>query len=199
MMEADRDQAWVRICEEIEKAVNPSNAPVPEDALRYAASHSAPPIVTPPVGQKPQLLAEQAAPARRDVLPVIGGILAATIVASIILFLWNFNKPPVTGAIPPTPIDHSQSSQSEFTVPRLFAAGKPQQEFLLQNLSKLSSAGLIVAIPRILDDPGHDQEVAMRVAQKVKDALGVELPAVALGNDDRATPGYFEIWIAKIP
>jgi hypothetical protein len=212
MMEADRDQAWVRICEEIEKAVNPSNTPVPEDSSRYATSHSAPPIVTPPVGQKPQLPAEQAAPARRNVLPVIGGILAAMIVASIILFLWNLNKPTVTGAMPPTPIDHSQS---EFTVPRLFAAGKPQQEYLLQNLSKLSralsSAGIIVAIPRILDDPGrgeinkvfyyhpHDQEVAMRVAQKVKDALGVELPAVALGNDDRATPGYFEIWIAKIP
>jgi len=45
----------------------------------------------------------------------------------------------------------------------------------------------------------EDREVAMRVAQKVKKALGVELPAVTASQDDRAAPGYFEIWIAQIP
>lgn len=45
----------------------------------------------------------------------------------------------------------------------------------------------------------EDRELARHVAQKVKDALGVELPAVTDGNDDRPVLGYFEIWIAQIP
>lgn len=200
MMEADRDQAWVRICEEIEKAVNPSREPFLEDSLKDAAPQSAPPIVAPPVGQKPELPPKRPSPARQNVLPVIGGILAVMIVASVILFLLNFNKPQV--------ID---PRSNDFTVPRLFAAGKTQQQFLMQNLSALSSAGIVVAIPRIHDDDSRpktneiryyhpeDREVAMRVAQKVKEALGVELPAVTHGNDDRPAPGYFEIWIAQIP
>jgi hypothetical protein len=68
-----------------------------------------------------------------------------------------------------------------------------------------------VAIPRILDDDTRpktneiryyhreDREGAVRVAQKVKDALGVKLSVVTLAQDDRAAPGYFEIWIAQIP
>jgi hypothetical protein len=96
MTKAKRDQAWVRICEEIEKAVNPSKEPFSEDSLRDAAPQSAPPIVAPPVGQKPELSPEQAAPARRNVLPVIGAILTVMIVALVSLFLWlRNNKQPV--------------------------------------------------------------------------------------------------------
>jgi hypothetical protein len=89
MPKAKRDQAWVKICEEIEKAVNPSKEPFPEDSLRDDAPQSAPSIVAPPVGQTPEL-----PPARRNVLPVIGGILAVMIVASVSLFLWLSNKQP---------------------------------------------------------------------------------------------------------
>jgi hypothetical protein len=45
----------------------------------------------------------------------------------------------------------------------------------------------------------EDQGVATRVVQKVKDALGVELPVVKREYDGRAAPGYLEIWIARIP
>ena len=37
---AKRDQAWVKICEEIKKAVNASNEPFPEDSLKNAAHRS---------------------------------------------------------------------------------------------------------------------------------------------------------------
>lgn len=43
MTRAKRDQAWVRICEDIEKAVNPSKEYPPEDSLKDAAPQSAPP------------------------------------------------------------------------------------------------------------------------------------------------------------
>jgi recombinational DNA repair protein RecR len=87
-----------------------------------------------------------------------------------------------------------------------------QLQFLIKNVSKLSRAGIIVAIPRQLNDDSrppdtneiryfHDEDkgVVTRVAQKVKDALGVELPIVKREYDGRAGSGYFEIWIAKIP
>jgi hypothetical protein len=41
MKTAKRDQAWVKICEEIKKAVNPSKEPLPEDSLKDATSQSA--------------------------------------------------------------------------------------------------------------------------------------------------------------
>jgi hypothetical protein len=136
----------------------------PKNSLKDFSSQSAPPIVAPPVGQKPEPPPKQAPPAHRNVLPVIGGILAVVIVASVILFLWHFN-----------------AGKSQFTVPRLFAAGKTQQQFLVQNLSELSSelssAGLIVAIPKIHPDDSRppktneiryyhpeDQALAMLVA-----------------------------------
>jgi TIR domain-containing protein/D-alanyl-D-alanine carboxypeptidase-like protein len=40
MTTANRDQAWVKICEEIKKAVNPSKEPFPEDSLKDAATES---------------------------------------------------------------------------------------------------------------------------------------------------------------
>ena len=49
MTRAKRDQAWVKICQEIGKAVNASKKPFPEGSLRDAS----PPIVVPPVDQKP--------------------------------------------------------------------------------------------------------------------------------------------------
>jgi urate oxidase len=45
----------------------------------------------------------------------------------------------------------------------------------------------------------EDKAEATNVAQKIKDALGVQLPAVKFYQDDRASPGYFEIWIARTP
>jgi TIR domain len=52
MMGADRDSAWVTICEKIEKAVSSSKEPFSEDSLKDAISQSAPSIVVPPGGQK---------------------------------------------------------------------------------------------------------------------------------------------------
>jgi hypothetical protein len=46
---AKRDEAWVKICEEIGKAVNPSREPIRQDSLKHAAAQSAPPI-----SQKPE-------------------------------------------------------------------------------------------------------------------------------------------------
>jgi hypothetical protein len=46
---AKRDDAWVKICEEIGKAVNPSREPIRQDSLKDAAPQSAP-----SVGQKPE-------------------------------------------------------------------------------------------------------------------------------------------------
>jgi hypothetical protein len=158
---------------------------------------------------------------RRFLLCGIGIVLVGT---SVGLFFWNSKRPFVVDPIPPAPlksptIDPSQSnpqarsSQSpEFTVPRLFASDDAQLQFLIKNVSKLSRAGIIVAIPRQLNDDSrppdtneiryfHDEDkgVVTRVAQKVKDALGVELPIVKREYDGRAGSGYFEIWIAKIP
>jgi hypothetical protein len=41
MTPANRDRAWVKICEEIKKALNPSKEPFPEDSLKDAAPRSA--------------------------------------------------------------------------------------------------------------------------------------------------------------
>jgi hypothetical protein len=56
---AKRDQAWVKICEEIKKAVNPSKEYPPEDSLKDAAPQSAPPIIAP-------LASPDRTPAERD-------------------------------------------------------------------------------------------------------------------------------------
>lgn len=55
MTKAKRDQAWVRICERIEKAVHHLKEPFPEDSLKDDAAQSAQQIVAPPVGRKLEL------------------------------------------------------------------------------------------------------------------------------------------------
>jgi hypothetical protein len=183
-------------------------------------SHSAP-VVSPTQPEKQRLPKKLFTRRFFLVRCGIGIVLVGT---SVGLFLWNSKKPFVVDPTPPPPlksptIDPSQSnpqarsSQSpEFTVPRLFASGDAQLQFLIKNMSKLSTAKIIVAIPRQLNDDSRppdtneiryfhdeDQGAATRVAQKVKDALGVELPVVKREYDGRAGPGYFEIWIARIP
>jgi hypothetical protein len=69
MTEAERDQAWVKICEKIEKTVNPSKP--------------APAIPAPPRSQRPSPTGQH--PHRRNILFVISGILVVMIVASVIL------------------------------------------------------------------------------------------------------------------
>jgi hypothetical protein len=91
MTEAERDQAWVEICEEIENAVKVSKGPFPEDSSR--ASQPAQPIVVPPISQDPGLPGQHSP--RRNILLANGGILAITIVTLAILFLMlrNMNQP----------------------------------------------------------------------------------------------------------
>lgn len=67
-------------------------------------------------------------------------------------------------------------------------------------------------VPKVLEDDtrpsganeiryfhSQDAEKVTRVAQKIKNALGVELPNPKLFQDDQASSGYFEVWIARIP
>jgi hypothetical protein len=75
MTEAERDQAWVKICEKIEKTVNPSKP--------------APATPASPGGQGSELPGPH--PNRRSILLVIGGIFGASVI--LFLVLWNVNHP----------------------------------------------------------------------------------------------------------
>jgi hypothetical protein len=70
MSEAERDQAWVKICEKIEKTVNPSK--------------TTPAIPAPPGGPGQH-------PHRRNILLVIGGTFGASVI--LFLVLCNVNYP----------------------------------------------------------------------------------------------------------
>ena len=94
MTPAGRDKAWVKICEEIERAVNPSRELFPKSSLKDVPSQPEPPIVEPLDDQKQEPPPKQAPQAQRNVLPVIGGIIAVMIVASVILYLWLSNNQP---------------------------------------------------------------------------------------------------------
>jgi hypothetical protein len=75
MTEAECDQAWVKICEKIDKTVNPSKP--------------APAIPAPPGGHGPDRPGQH--PHRRNILLVIAGIFFASVL--LFLVLWNVNHP----------------------------------------------------------------------------------------------------------
>jgi hypothetical protein len=69
-------------------------------AILSAESVSSPEASQPPLPTKPAIVLP---PTRRSVLPVIGGIIAVLIVASVVLFLWQRNHAPPAPVRPATP------------------------------------------------------------------------------------------------
>jgi hypothetical protein len=111
---------------------------------------------------------------------------------------------------PPTPAPTRSSFPS---ATRVFASGDRQLEFVKKNVSKLSSAGITADLrEKPLDDNTRpkaneiryfhleDQQEAQHIAQAVKDAFGVDLPAAKFYDvAPPKPPRYIEIWIAQIP